>query len=137
MSRPPRVLFFNIRVTRIHAIYVYGAALAAAAAVLFATEGKGQKPLADPELPWWAIAVGFLVAEACVVHLEFRRSAHSFSLADIPFVFGLVFAAGEDFVAGALLGTAIVYAARRLTPVKFAFNVAQLALVSSVAVVIV
>jgi hypothetical protein len=92
--------------------------------------------LADPHLPWWAIAAGFVVAEACVVHLEFRRSAHSFSLADIPFVFGLAFASGDDFVAGALLGTGAVYAFRGLAPVKLGFNLAQLALVACVAVVI-
>ena len=56
---------------------------------------RGTPPLAEPELPWWAIAVGWVVAEACVVHLQFRRSAHSFSLADVPFVFGLVFASGD------------------------------------------
>ena len=119
------------------AVYAYGAVLLALATVIFAVGVRGSPPLADPHLPWWAIAAGFVVAEACVVHLEFRRSAHSFSLADIPFVFGLVFATGEGFVAGALVGTAIVYAVRSLAPVKFAFNLAQLALVTSLAVVIV
>ena len=71
------------------------------------------------------------------MHVEFRRSAHSFSLADIPFVLGLVFASGDDFVAGALVGTGVVYAFRGLAPVKLVFNLAQLALVACVAVVIV
>ena len=43
-------------------------------------------------LPWWGLALGFLAAERCVVHLHFRRSAHSFSLGDLPLVFGLLFA---------------------------------------------
>ena len=116
---------------------LYGLLLAALAAALFVVSVHGTAPLAEPHLPWWAIAVGFVVAEACVVHLEFRRSAHSFSLADIPFVFGLVFASGDDFLAGALLGTGVVYAFRRLAPVKLVFNLAQLALVACVAVVIV
>ena len=51
-----------------------------------------------PHLPWWAVALGFAFAEICVVHVRFRRSAHSFSLADLPFVFGLVFASGDEFV---------------------------------------
>src|SRR5215217_2669645 len=119
------------------AIYTYGLLLAALAAVLFLATVKATQPLAEPHLAWWAIAAGFLIAEACVVHLEFRRSAHSFSLADIPFVFGLAFASGGDFVAGALLGTGAVYALRRLAPVKFVFNMAQLALAVCVAVVIV
>ena len=58
----------------------------------------GDAPHADPHLPWWAVALGFAFAEICVVHVRFRRSAHSFSLADLPFVFGLVFASGDAFV---------------------------------------
>jgi diguanylate cyclase (GGDEF)-like protein len=125
------------RVSRVGAVYAYTAVLAGLAAALFLTSVHEKAPLAAPELPWWAVAAGFLVAEACVVHLEFRRSAHSFSLADIPFVFALVFSSGDALVAGALIGTAVVYAIRRLAPVKLAFNLAQLALVACVAVLIV
>src|SRR3954452_5861892 len=85
-------------------ILLYGAALAVLAIVLFVVSVHGAEPLADPQLPWWAIALGWAVAEMCVVHLHFRRSAHSFSLADFPFVFGLVFASGDAFLLGALLG---------------------------------
>ena len=49
-----------------------------------------------------------------MVHLHFRRSAHSFSLADFPFVFGLAFASGDGFLVGALLGAGAAYAFRRL-----------------------
>jgi diguanylate cyclase (GGDEF)-like protein len=125
------------RLSRIGAVYVYTAALAAGAVALYLTAVPERERLADPGLPWWAIAAGFLAAEACVVHLEFRRSAHSFSLADIPFVFALVFATPDAFVAGALVGTGIVYVSRRQAPVKLAFNLAQLALVACAAVVIV
>ena len=123
--------------TRVAAVYLYAAVLAGIAGVLYAVSVASARPLADPHLPWWAIGAGFVAAESCVVHLEFRRSAHSFSLADIPLVFGLLFASGGDFLAGALLGTAIVYVWRRLAPVKLTFNLAQLALVCCVAVVIV
>ena len=118
-------------------MYLYALLLGGVAAALFVVSVHGTAPLTGPELPWWAIAAGFVAAEACVVHVEFRRSAHSFSLADIPFVFGLVFASGDDFIAGALLGTAVIYAFRRLAPVKLIFNLAQLAFVACVAVVIV
>jgi diguanylate cyclase (GGDEF)-like protein len=136
-SRQPRTRLRLPRLSRLGAVYVYTVGLAGVAASLFLSSVHGTAPLADPQLPWWTIVVGFVVAEACVVHLEFRRSAHSFSLADIPFVFALVFASGDAFLIGALLGTGIVYAARRLAPVKLAFNLAQLALVSCTAVVIV
>jgi hypothetical protein len=119
------------------AVSLYGVTLAAIAAAVFVLSVHGTAPLAEPHLRWWVIAAGWAVAEACVVHLKFRRSAHSFSLADIPFVFGLLFAGGDDFLAGALIGAAIAYACRRLPLIKLAFNLAQLALAACVAVVIV
>jgi diguanylate cyclase (GGDEF)-like protein len=118
-------------------VWIYVAVLGGLAVVAFLAFAHGAAPIATPHVAWWGVAAGFLVAEACVVHLEFKRSAHSFSLADIPFVFALVFASGDAFVLGALVGTAIVYAARRLALVKLAFNLAQLAIVASVAVAIV
>jgi diguanylate cyclase (GGDEF)-like protein len=111
-------------------------ALAALAAGTFAAFIHDQAPLAEPHLAWWVLAPLFLVAEACVVHLQFRRSAHSFSLADIPFVLALVFASGGAFVVAALLGAGAVWAFRRLPLVKLSFNLAQLALAACVAVVI-
>ena len=103
-------------------VSIYVAALAARAGTLSccSSRGAGRPPALDPHLPWWAIAVGWAIAETCVVHLQFRRSAHSFSLADLPFVFGLVFASGDGFLAGALLGAGIAYALRRLPPIKLA-----------------
>ncbi|HET6550119.1 MAG TPA: hypothetical protein VFG79_16775, partial [Solirubrobacter sp.] len=119
------------------AITVYVGALAAVAAGLWVAFVHGEAALAEPHLPWWAIAVAWVVAEACVVHLHFRRSRHSFSLADVPFVFGLVFASGDGFLIGALLGAGIAYGLRKLPPIKLAFNLAQLALVVCVAFVII
>jgi diguanylate cyclase (GGDEF)-like protein len=118
------------------AITVYGLVLAGVAAGLYFAFLRGEPPLEEPHLAWWAIAVGWIVAEACVVHLHFRRSRHSFSLADIPFVFGLVFASGDGFLAGALVGAAVAYAVRRLPLIKLGFNLAQLALAVCVAFVI-
>ena len=125
-----------LRLTRAGATWVYVAVLFGLATAAFLAFVHGTAPLVHPHLPWWVLAIGFLVAERCVVHLQFRRSAHSFSLADIPFVFGLVFATGDAFVAAALLGAGIVWAGRRLPPIKLAFNLAQLALAASVAVAI-
>ena len=109
-------------------------ALASLAGLGWLLVTHGDTPHADPHLPWWAVALGFAFAEICVVHVRFRRSAHSFSLADLPFVFGLVFASGDAFVVGALVGTGIVWGLiRRLPAVKLAFNLAQLALAASAA----
>src|SRR5262245_10308 len=119
------------------AIVLYSAALAVLAGALFVTFVRGEAPLAEPHLPWWAIALAWAAAEALVVHLYFRRSAHSFSLADFPFVFGLAFASGDDLLIGALLGAGAAYAFRRLPPIKLGFNLAQLALAVCVAFAIV
>jgi diguanylate cyclase (GGDEF)-like protein len=125
------------RLSRVGVIGLYALALAAVAAILYLTALRGTEALAEPRLPWWAIAVGWAVTESLVVHLEFRLSSHSFSLADVPFVFGLVFASGDDFVLGALLGAGVAYALRRSPPIKLAFNLAQLALAVCVAFIIV
>src|SRR3954470_9816201 len=93
-------------------ISLYGCALAVVAAVLYVTVVHGTEPLDHPYLPWWSIAMAWIVAEACVVHLHFRRSRHSFSLADLPFVFALAFASGNGFLAGALVGATIAYLLR-------------------------
>jgi diguanylate cyclase (GGDEF)-like protein len=113
--------------------WIYVVSLGVLAGLVWLLLTHGETPHSTPELPWWAVAGGFAVAEVCVVHVRFRRSAHSFSLADVPFVFGLVFATGDAFVVGALLGTGLVWVMRRLAIVKLAFNLAQLALAASVA----
>ena len=40
------------------AIVLYSAALAVLAGALFVTALHDEAPLAEPHLPWWAIAVG-------------------------------------------------------------------------------
>ena len=86
---------------------------------------------------WWALALGFLAAERCVVHLHFRRSAHSFSLADLPLVFGLLFATPLDLVVGGLAGSVVVLLFdRKLPPIKIVFNIAQFTLTTCLAVIL-
>src|SRR5690349_9622615 len=96
------------RSTRELLVWAYVLALSVVAAAAWALVSHNATPHGEPHLPWWGVALGFAAAELCVVHVRFRRSAHSFSLADLPFVFGLVFATGDDFVLGALVGHAIV-----------------------------
>src|SRR4051812_42423332 len=109
-------------------VWVYVVALAVLAAVGWALFPHGPPAHATPHLPWWAVALGFAGAEICVVHVRFRRSSHSFSLADVPFVFGLVFASGDALVIGALVGTGIVWGViARLEPANPRSNPARLA----------
>src|SRR5438105_12025464 len=64
----------------IHPVWLLNVVVLAIAAVLFVGPVQGLQPLAHPHLAWWLIAGAFAVAERCVVHLHFRRGAHSFSL---------------------------------------------------------
>jgi diguanylate cyclase (GGDEF)-like protein len=122
----------------IHPVWGLNVALIATAAALYIGPVHGLEPLAHPHLPWWAIAVAFAIAERCVVHLHFRRGAHSFSLGDIPLVFGVIFCSAESFVLGCLLGCGLVLLFdRRLPPVKFVFNIGQLAVHACIAILIV
>ncbi|MDH3260613.1 MAG: ATP-binding protein [Acidimicrobiia bacterium] len=91
----------------------------------------------SPQLPWWALAIGFYVSELAVVHLRFRKDAHSFSMSEIPLVLGLFFATPAHLALGQLVGTAAVYAFhRRLPPIKFAFNIAQFAFQGALAITV-
>ena len=133
--RPARALR---AVRQIHPVWWLNAAVIATAVALYTGPVHDLAPLADPHLPWWPIAIAFAVAERCVVHLHFRRGAHSFSLGDIPLVFGLIFCSAESFVLGCLLGCGLVLLFdRRLPPVKFVFNMGQLALHACIAILVV
>jgi diguanylate cyclase (GGDEF)-like protein len=137
--KPPARLARVLRaVRRIHPVWCLNAAVIATSIALYLGPVHGGAPLAHPELPWWAIAIAFAIAERCVVHLHFRRGAHSFSLGDLPLVFGLIFCSADSFVFGCLLGCGLVLLFdRRLPPVKFAFNIGQLALHACVAILVV
>ncbi|MGH2886859.1 MAG: GAF domain-containing protein, partial [Solirubrobacteraceae bacterium] len=140
-ERPPetssRLRGAFARARHVHPVWGLNLLLIVAAAALFAGPVHGLQPLAHPHLPWWSMAIAFAIAERCVVHLHFRRGAHSFSLGDIPLVFGLIFCSSDAFVVGSLLGIAIVMLFdRRLPPVKFVFNISQLAVHACVAILI-
>ena len=123
---------------RLQPVWGLNVAVIAAAVALYAGPVHGLGPLAHPYLPWWAIAIAFAIAERCVVHLHFRRGAHSFSLGDIPLVFGLIFCSAESFGVGCLLGCGLVLLFdRRLPAVKFVFNMGQLALHACIAMLVV
>jgi diguanylate cyclase (GGDEF)-like protein len=126
-----------LRPSRAGWVWIYVLGLTALAAASHLHWVAHAQPLATPHLTWWMLALGFVGAERCIVHLEFHRSAHTVSLADVPFALGLVFAGGNDLVIGGLAGSIVVYGVlRRLPPVKVAFNAVQLWLAIDVAVAI-
>jgi diguanylate cyclase (GGDEF)-like protein len=88
-------------------------------------------------LPWWVLALLFYLAEVNVIHLQFRREAHTFSLSEIPLVLGLFFVSPTEFVlANALGAAAALLIHRRQPPVKLAFNTAAFFLEAAIAVTI-
>src|SRR5436190_23521631 len=130
-SRPSRLI---PRARRDVDVWFLNGAIIAAAVVLFLLEVQHYDPIADPHIPWWALALMFAIGERCVVHVHFRRSAHSFSFGDVPLVFGLVFSSGPELVIAGLIGAAVPLVIDRQLPlVKTVFNLAQFALGAVVA----
>jgi diguanylate cyclase (GGDEF)-like protein len=126
------------RARDVHPVWGLNLVLLATAVALYAGPVHGLQPLARPHLSWWTIAIAFAIAERCIVHLHFRRGAHSFSLGDIPIVFGLIFCSAETLLIGCLLGSAIVMLFdRRLPPVKFVFNFSQFAVHACIALIVI
>jgi diguanylate cyclase (GGDEF)-like protein len=122
----------------VNPVWWLNAGIAGTAAILFFTVADEFSALSGPRISWWLLAIGFFVAERGVVHLQFRRSAHSFSLGDIPLVFGLVFASSQDLILGGLIGTAATLLLdRRLPPIKLVFNLAQFWLATCLATMVV
>ena len=119
-------------------VWWLNALIAGAALALFLGPGNNFDALQGGGLPWWALALGFFLGERFVVHVHFRRSAHSFSLGDVPLVVGLLFASSADLVIGALVGTAVtLMLERKLPPIKLAFNLAQFTFAACLAALVV
>lgn len=77
------------------------------------------------------------VAESLVVHFRLRKSAHSFSLLELPLTAGIILASPLLLVVAYGLGNAMVLGLRRRQePVKLIFNTSTFVLTATVAVVI-
>src|SRR5207302_3122523 len=84
-----------------------------------------EEPEMKLRLPWYLLAGLFYLAEANVVHLHFRREAHSISFSEIPMVLGLFFVRPQMIVLAVLVGSAAALLIhRRQRPLKLAFNLA-------------
>ena len=120
------------------AIWALSAATITIAAVLLRA-GVGDVPpiISSVSMPFWALVIAFAVAERFAVHVHFRRSAHSMSLAEIPFVFALVFAGGLPAVLAGAIGRILVLALHRKLPViRLAFNFGVFLLGNCIAVLV-
>jgi diguanylate cyclase (GGDEF)-like protein len=114
-----------------------GIIVAALAAAIYFGPLAGLSAPTQLQVPWWVLVLVFLAAEAKVVHLHFRSEAHSLSLSEAGLVFGLFFASPLGLITAQLAGAALALLAfRRQRPLKVAFNLAQFALSSCVALLI-
>jgi diguanylate cyclase (GGDEF)-like protein len=85
-------------------------------------------------LPWVLWAAAFVVAEALVVHVQWQREAHTFSMGDLVLGAGLLLANPRDLVIAQVAGFAVTLVVfRRQRGVKLAFNLAISALGASIA----
>ncbi len=86
---------------------------------------------------WLILAVGYAASELTVVHIEFRRDAHSVSLNEIPLVLALVFASPGHLIVAHLIGAgAVLVLHRRQAALKLGFNLSHFALEDCVAIVV-
>ncbi len=110
--------------------------VAAGAVLLTALSRQLAIPRSRVSLPWPVMAGFFYVAELAVVHLRFRKDAHSFSMSEIPLVVGLYFMDPVHLVAAQAVANVFVLTVhRKLPPVKVAFNLSQFAVQTAFAII--
>ncbi len=117
------------------AVWILNAAIVGGAFAIYALTLHGRAPLeVRHHIHWWALAPVFAATEVFVVHVHFRRSAHSMSLGEVPLVIGLLLASPSDVVIAQLVGSGIVLA---LNPgrsvIRLVFNIGQYALAACAA----
>ena len=101
---------------------------------VFAHLGNSGVPIA---VPWIVLTLGYAASELTVVHIEFRRDAHSVSLNEIPLVLALVFASPGHLLVAHLVGAgAVLVLHRRQAVLKLVFNLSHFALEDCVAIVV-
>jgi diguanylate cyclase (GGDEF)-like protein len=117
------------------AVWALNAVLTTGALALYLHVGVFGAPDAHLRIAWWALAVAFALTELAVVHVHFRRSAHTLTLAELPLALGLLFAAPGDIVIGWVAGAGLVLLLNRNLPrIRLIFNLGQLGVTAGVAV---
>jgi diguanylate cyclase (GGDEF)-like protein len=121
-----------------HRVHLLTVVLVATAVLLLVDVVSKLHEIPSPrEIPWWLLIPFFCAAEVFVVHIQFRRDAHSFSLSELPLVVGFFFAPPVVVVLAMVAGTAIALSVhRRQSPLKLAFNLANFTVANSVTAVL-
>ena len=120
-------------------IWLYNIGLVAASVGLwFAVVSRLDSTRIVPAgMPWWGLALVFYLAEAYVIHVQFRREAHTISLSEVGLVVGLYVVSPTALLGASLVGAAAaLVVVRRQRAAKLVFNLAQIALTTSVAIIV-
>ncbi|HJQ00797.1 MAG TPA: EAL domain-containing protein [Jatrophihabitans sp.] len=65
----------------------------------------------------------FLLAELFLMNIEFRRQAHSLTMAGVPLVLGVLLLPSHTLVIVRLVGTLVAFLYQRIMPVKTFYNI--------------
>ena len=133
-AAPRRAIRFSLGGSA--SIWLYTVVLVAGSVALWQSGIEGlQAPLHPGAVPWPALVPVFFVAESWVIHIHFRRQAHTVSLNEVGLVFGLFLLTSGGLLAAMLVGSAAALGIRRRQPpVKLAWNLAQFLFTTSLAI---
>jgi len=106
-------------------VLVLAAAMTAVAIPLHIFTLGRDLPLPPLALPWWAIALGFLISESFSIELHVKGDAHSATFSEIPLLIGLAAASPTGLIVGRLLGSGFALVTRNgWRGPKLTFNLA-------------
>ena len=117
-------------------LFIYGVAITSAVVWGYDITNFERLP-SSISLEWWQLAIAFYLAEVYVVHLQFRKQAHTLSLTEFGLVLGLFFVSPAAMFVAQFVGAGVALAVhRRQRPMKLAFNLAELPLCSGIALLV-
>ncbi len=86
-----------------------------------------------------AVGLGllFFLSEQLLMNIEFRRQAHSFTLAGVPLALGVLLAGPHELVLARVIGSVLAFAVQRISVEKTVYNTAAYAFEAAVDVTVV
>jgi diguanylate cyclase (GGDEF)-like protein len=84
-------------------------------------------------LPWWALAVGFVAADAALSYVQVEREAMAIPAHEMPLVLGLFFASPAQLCLGWVAAECVNVLVLRRPALKSIFNISSIALMSTTA----
>jgi diguanylate cyclase (GGDEF)-like protein len=113
------------------ALWLLVCSIAAVSVAVLAALGT-TAPRSRIDLPWWSLVLALAATERCIVHVHFRRSSHALTLGEIPLVIALAFDAPVKVALAWTIALVLVLLPTRPIPVRLAYNVANMWLVTAV-----